>query len=358
MVPPGSKKPKKATDFLREDPAFRGVNLHADLLRSLRPTFALQQQMAQYAELTQKHMTSNVLGSLHGASETLRRTMEASDSAVRSMQKAMAASIKLPVLEFTQNLPSVKILESLRSSWFIHPGSLAQAAYELGKKLQDSMAVDAKPLLALGWHLTPCMEFSDFFEALEKPTDEEKDACFAGLARGHLEEIITDVLTTLAGDPDRFGGAEVADHRQRHLSMAFDAHKAGQYALSIPALFAQVEGLSLAGLGEPLDGNGFFFSINPDREKQLEGLVRAAGDFKMLEAPLRGPSVYGSRISEYLAGDRKCPNRNAVLHGRDLVFDTEINSLKVITLVGYTVWLISEIDLEVTGKEPDPPTGE
>lgn len=80
-------------------------------------------------------------------------------------------------------------------------------------------------------------------------------------------------------------------------------------------------------------------------------MARAAGDFKVLEAPLLGPSVYGTPIPKYLAGDRKCPNRHAVLHGRDLIFDTETNALKVMTLLGYAVWLISEIELEPAKTE-------
>lgn len=342
MIPPESKRPRTVADLLHEDPTTRLMK-QAD---RLRPTLALQQQMSQYAELAQKSMALSVVNPLQGLSESLWKAMDAPNAALRNMQKMLGSSIrfKLPVLEFTQNLPSVKILENLRSSWYIHPGSLAQSVYELGKKLQDTMAVDAKPLLTLGWHLTPCMDFPDFFEALEKSTDAEKDACFSELVRGHLEEIISDVLTTIASDPNRFGGEEVAYHRRRLLAIAFDAHKAGSYSLSIPALFAQVDGLSLAGLGEPMDGRGPFFSSKEDRGKKLKRLARAAGSFKMLEAPLLGPSVYGIQLKEYLAGDRKCPNRHAVLHGRDLVFDTELNSLKIITLVGYTVWLISEIE--------------
>lgn len=344
MDPSSFEPTRKATETLQNGLKDTWLK-QTDILRSLRPTFALQEQLTRYAELAQRGPRTT--SPLRELSDSLREAMGTHGEALRAMQRSIDAVIKLPLLEFAQNLPSVNALEGLRSTWVSNAGSLAQAAYEFGQRVRDSQAVNTEPVLALGWHLTPCMGFSDLFEALALPTDDEKDAYLSEQVKGYLEEIISDVLTTLSSIANRFGGAEAASHRRRHLAMAFEAHKAGQYALSIPALFAQVEGLAVAGLGEPLDGNGFFFSANSAaREKSLESMARAAGDFRALEAPLLGPSVYGTPIPKYFAGDRKCPNRHAVLHGRDLIFDTETNALKVITLLGYAVWLISEIELE------------
>lgn len=326
-------------------------------LNALKPTLALQEQMNTYAELfRQRNLHAHVRSPFQELTDSVQKSMEnLGQGVLKELQESLTSKIRLPLLELAQNLPSMKVLGELRPLWTHGQGSLTWAIQEFVEKIQHTRGVDVRPVLSLGWHLAPCMAYSDLFEALECPTDEEKDAFLSQVVRDYLDELIPEVFTTLSDRAERFGGEAAVGHRKRHLTAAFEAHRAGQYALSIPALFAQVEGLTLTGLGEPLDGNGFFFSSKPeDREKGLEPLVRAAGDFKALEAPLLGPSVYGAPIREYLAGDRRCPNRHAVLHGRDLEFDTETNGLKIITLVGYAVWLISEVDQEaIKGQGPE-----
>lgn len=115
--------------------------------------------------------------------------------------------------------------------------------------------------------------------------------------------------------------------RLRILEESISGHKSGLYFLTVPALFAQIEGIIAEGFGH----RGRMKS--QDYEKYLEQLLdtplpehRAVKKF-MLDVVLAS-FVWGMQVSLPLS-------RHAILHGYDTRYGTKENSLKVILLFDY-----------------------
>lgn len=112
------------------------------------------------------------------------------------------------------------------------------------------------------------------------------------------------------------------------LKAAMEAHFRGEYVLAIPALLSQIEGVVVSGLG--ISGRMSY--------KKFESLINS-----LLHEPIaiKGKNeslrrfVTGKLMAPFLHGQpiAVSPSRHAILHGADLHYGSEANSLKLILLM-------------------------
>ncbi len=112
------------------------------------------------------------------------------------------------------------------------------------------------------------------------------------------------------------------------LKAAMEAHFRGEYVLAIPALLSQIEGVVVSGLG--ISGRMNY--------KKFESLINS-----LLHEPIaiKGKNeslrrfVTGKFMAPFLHGQpiAASPSRHAILHGADLHYGSEANSLKLILLM-------------------------
>lgn len=125
------------------------------------------------------------------------------------------------------------------------------------------------------------------------------------------------------------------------LTDAFDAHRAGKFTLSVPALLAQIDGIGceVLGLGR------YFFSD----KRRKDGLQTALSQLKLPGKDEPYPiSPIHQRMFSALTFDwaltqdtnnrpegSSLLNRHGVLHGLDTKYPTEMNSLRCVNHLGF-----------------------
>lgn len=186
-----------------------------------------------------------------------------------------------------------------------------------------------RSLLDRGWFISADFDFTMLGElsAMFAQADfEEADRFMSDLVESHLEDIFELACSRY---PDR---ADV-------LNQALLGHRASWYALAIPAILAQIDGMSKADLKVSLyskKGSGEF----PETQKVVcdwcVGALSRAIYLPMME-------LSGLVASEKQRGRWPIAvNRHEIMHGAVADYGTRINSLKVISLLHYYVSLVAD----------------
>lgn len=126
-------------------------------------------------------------------------------------------------------------------------------------------------------------------------------------------------------------------HRSHIVSAAFAAHRNGEYVLSIPALFAQVDGICF-------DTAGQCFFLKNSNAPEISIYVKEFAADKLRAAilsPLKASLPISYSRHKRPAGFNEL-NRHMVLHGESLDYGTRVNSLKVISLLNYVSQVLAE----------------
>jgi hypothetical protein len=190
-------------------------------------------------------------------------------------------------------------------------------------------------LLDRGWFFTldlPSPSLIQLNERRKAGDHDGVDAIMVGLARAKVDEVE-------AALRERF------PHRTKVLVDAFENHRAGKYTVSIPTFLSQADGVGCEVLAVPRQ----FFSSKPRAEALKEKLGAFAlsdepsslgGAMKELLAPLDDCSSITAQTDQRDERQRSEPwygplNRHAVLHGHDLSYATEANSLRCVLLLQY-----------------------
>lgn len=129
--------------------------------------------------------------------------------------------------------------------------------------------------------------------------------------------------------------------RARLLRLAKEHHEAGRYEASIPLLQAQLEGIVMDVTG----GKKFFTKTNQKADLvDPSKLVSIESGLAALQA------TYGQGVSETQA--KGSLSRHGVAHGRELAYDTRVNSAKTWSVLDALVeWALSKArDLVVARK--------
>ena len=132
------------------------------------------------------------------------------------------------------------------------------------------------------------------------------------------------------------------------LESAFNAHKRKEYALSIPVLLIQADGICYDLINKQLySKKGKVPVVAEYAETITADVFRSA-----LLYPLTQPLPISASANER-AEDFSDLNRHQVIHGESTTYDTEINSLKAISMLNYVSYVLSrdstDSDKEVTG---------
>jgi hypothetical protein len=195
--------------------------------------------------------------------------------------------------------------------------------------LPDRTRVGVTKAALRGWFVGPELPIPSL-TALETLEGEDIDALFVDHYRSHWEEVESWVS-------ERFPA------RAPLLKEAFAAHREGRYALAIPVFLAQADGMCDEALGR----NGHLFTGAPGRVQERARLLEelaAQEDSFFLDAilePLK-TALPSSIANKAWLESQEIFSRNAILHGMDLGYGTELNALRAISLVDYLVWALHD----------------
>lgn len=220
---------------------------------------------------------------------------------------------------------AVPALPTFDLKTFLEPLEAFGAALQA---LPERTRVVATKAALRGWFIGPLLPLSFMrdLEALEG--GEDIDALFAEDYREAWTEVEQLVLEQLPA-------------RSHLLGEAFAAHREKRYALSIPVFLAQADGLC----DDALKGRGHLFTTKDARVQErirfMEDLL-AQEDSRYVAAilePLKAALPSSAPLHLWEAS-RNTFNRNAILHGRDMDYATELNSLRCISLIDFLTWTL------------------
>ncbi len=209
------------------------------------------------------------------------------------------------------SIPSVDI-EAIKKS--LIPDSLRESMRKVGEGMLQRLKDSEARFWARGWML-----HGDFpFMAVEvhadehEVSDEQLDDWMVEYYRPHIDQI----ESLLQGSWPKRSGL---------IGEAITAHKSGQYSFSCLLLLTQIDGVCFD------ISSVYFFSTNdhkPKISRRVEKYVSDKERLSFLEMIncLNGPDGLV---------DEKVLNRHRVLHGQDLSYGTEANSLRCISILYY-----------------------
>jgi hypothetical protein len=170
-----------------------------------------------------------------------------------------------------------------------------------------------------GWYL-------DLMMGMSEPIRFKK-----GAEEGRLEAVEAEMVEHFE---ERFDviKEELIQHYPRRraiLEEAFQAHKNGQYLISIPALLAQIDGICFDVV------NACFF-VGGERKKIIAHLTGVASNSiaKAFLAPFEEEMLVAMSKKSRPQGFMGL-NRHAVLHGESVDYGTKENGLRAISLLNY-----------------------
>ena len=126
-------------------------------------------------------------------------------------------------------------------------------------------------------------------------------------------------------------------HRAKVIVSAFNAHKRGEYELSIPIFLAQTDGICYEIINQHL-----FMRVRGEKKPSTAIYVDtvASDTFRhALLSPLSQPLPISASKNERDESFNEL-NRHQVMHGESLDYGTEINSLKSISLLNYVTQVL------------------
>jgi len=286
-----------------------------EAVQAARPLSVVAQavgaQRAQMLDLMQPRWNTSLIGS--ALSETVR-------------QARMTGMDHIGEVVRQANFDAVQRVASTVGSVFANLQARLPSLTEIGEALQRLPERVRDNLVALaeaGWYLDPEMPYSDltyFREELAEGSPDEVHLELAGYFRDALDRI----------------EQELTRHhskRERFIRSALASHRTGDYASSIPLLFAQADGICFDCTGYQLFANGglrkYAKRIDPDtlEHAYLEPLLR--------ETPM---TESGGRRAARGGG----LNRHAVLHGESLDYDSEANSLKAVSFLNFVSYALRQ----------------
>ena len=171
-----------------------------------------------------------------------------------------------------------------------------------------------------GWYIDFNMAASAISVLANKElTEKDLDVSLSEYFASKLEEIEESIV-------DKY------PRRNSIISAAFKAHRNGDYELSIPVLLTQIDGTGFETLGHS------FFKRKDGIPKTTKFVEERIGEslYKGLLYPL-AEDLEISRAWDNTEVDFKLLNRAMILHGRNVVYGTVMNSLKIISLINYVV---------------------
>ena len=190
----------------------------------------------------------------------------------------------------------------------------------LRRRVAKSLAFAAKH----GWflpgerdadHTLPIEECGEDIELLDQ------------MFQAHVEDLVDSIDIRLQHD---------FEHRKGFIAEAFALFRETRYAAAIPLLLLTADGIAHDTAGESAFGTT---NASGGRVTRLATWVDEQLDASSMD-------LYLDQLAKPHALTAANPtrfNRHAVLHGRDLVYDTRRNALQAIAFLGYLGWIVVEV---------------
>ncbi len=148
--------------------------------------------------------------------------------------------------------------------------------------------------------------------------DQVKGMIESAMIRWHDKNYLKEMFREWANSP-------LLRPRIHILKAALEAHLRGEYILSIPAMLPQIEGVVVTGLGISgrMKSKKFEEYVNSLQHEAIVIKNKNNALRRFVTAKLMAPFVHGQPVEA-------SPSRHAILHGADLHYGSEVNSLKLI----------------------------
>ena len=210
------------------------------------------------------------------------------------------------------------IQEAIRASG-IDFAAIARAMEEDRARFPGEMRILAQH----GWYVQPRMT-----------PRQHRELC-AALTDGRAQEVEISLIDHFNGELDTIE-ERLCKHspaRDRMFRSAFAAHRRGDFAASIPLMLAQADGLCRDYTG------GHLFS----RRERLEAWIKAGKPSLLMyfaalveRTPVNAPEK--DRV-----GKPALFNRQAIMHGESVDYDTAGNGARAVSLLVYIDWVLGEL---------------
>lgn len=282
----------------------------------------VMKQLAPFTEISEK--LSSSLRPILNIQEEMFRNMKP----IIEAQQQIAAQNQSVITELTKSAHNMlKPLEDFR----INLENLISPAFvEFTKNLAALPERTRKSLMVLakhGWFFDPEMPIVGIREIeniLENGDTESANSELMEYFSERLSEIEEDIKKKFPT-------------RANILECAFNAHRRKEYALSIPVFLIQADGICYDLINKQLySKKGKAPVIAEYAETITTDVFRSA-----LLYPLTQPLPISAYAKER-AEDFSDLNRHQVIHGESTDYDTEINSLKAISLLNYVSYVLSQ----------------
>ena len=174
-----------------------------------------------------------------------------------------------------------------------------------------------------GWFFGPRMPVASIPQlgSAVEGTPNEIDGVVGQHVRRHLDDIEAVLIKSYP-------------HRSQPLQEAFGAHRECKYALSIPVFLTQADGIFYERFEKHLFSKRGPGAVSAFSSEVTGRFFQAVLHPLMLAIPLWEDT---RRLSDTFEG----LNRHQVLHGMKADYNTEMNSLKTISLLDNLVWVLN-----------------
>lgn len=242
---------------------------------------------------------------------------------IREQFQAVATNVANGFLAFQRNIGLVAE----------HVAPVLKNLLEGFRQLPEAMRRAALALAQEGWFISPDMPLTEPIEAATLVLDGkavEAESLLANYFESRLDEIEATLVAALP-------------QRAKLISSAFAAHREGKFELAIPVLLAQTDGVCIDIADRALfmseRGRKKGDSRRPGTAPFVEGFQNDAL-WSALLSPL-GQALPINFTEAERGDDFTGLNRHTVLHGEALDYGTKVNSLKSISLLSYSVWVLT-----------------
>ena len=214
-----------------------------------------------------------------------------------------------------------------------------------GAVVSEGMAETYREMLALrlallerGWYLSPDVSFGAVVQLVTTQRSLHPDGLDRAMAQITRTRVPAIVETATRGWP----------HRAALMTEALDAHAGGRYGSSVLLLLSQADGMSREMFGEGLFATEYVSGERRPRvakamDRKLDEIRARLGEAMLQEYF----GYFLQHLSALQLGQVELPaprsgmlgplNRHAIMHGDDLEFATELNSLRALSLLDYLV---------------------
>ena len=174
-----------------------------------------------------------------------------------------------------------------------------------------------------GWFLGPRMP-ADATTRLRRAVEDMPDEVDVAVGQ-HVRRHFDDIEAALIG---------TYPHRAQLFQEAFGAHRESKYALSIPVFLTQADGIFHERFGKLLFTGKRNAVVSAFSSVVIGRFFQSVLHPLTIDAPLWKST---SSLDDTFAG----LNRNQVLHGLGTNYNTELNSLKAISLLDNLHWVLN-----------------